>query len=384
MRRYLMLVCVAVAVVLGGSSLAEASTGWTLQKIPVPSGSMASVLYGVSCTSASDCIAAGYSAPYVGNANLTLAVHWNGKAWSIQPTPVSSSGPYGSEFLAISCTSATSCMAVGSDSTTYGSTPLAEQWNGSTWTVQSVPLPPGAAEVYAEFFGVSCVSPADCTAVGYYNKQEESHPDLHRQVPLAEHWNGTSWAPQSAIVPRENIFSTLNAVSCASATACTAVGYVDNGSVDNQMVAEYWNGTTWVIQHTPGPFKLPGGTLNGVSCVSVSDCIAVGQAMTTKGVAESLVLAWNGTTWAIQHVPNPPGFMNSTFNGISCSSATDCTAAGNYNGPSEEAPLAEHWNGTKWVIQITPNSADGASFSGISCGTATTCTAVGGSVAEHN
>ena len=47
----------------------------------------------------------------------------------------------------------------------------------------------------------------------------------------------------------------LDSVSCSSATACTAVGEVSpsvNASGNHVTLAERWNGTTWVIQPTPG------------------------------------------------------------------------------------------------------------------------------------
>ncbi len=43
------------------------------------------------------------------------------------------------EFNSVSCTSATSCMAVGDYSDQAGSTDtsFAEQWNGTVWTVET-------------------------------------------------------------------------------------------------------------------------------------------------------------------------------------------------------------------------------------------------------
>jgi hypothetical protein len=60
---------------------------------------------------------------------------------------------------------------------------------------------------------------------------------------------------QSTPNPSGALFSELNGVSCASASACTAVGYYGisfNGFTYNEgTLAEAWNGTTWVIQPTP-------------------------------------------------------------------------------------------------------------------------------------
>jgi hypothetical protein len=68
-----------------------------------------------------------------------------------------------------------------------------------------------------------------------------------------------------------------------------------------------------------------------------------------------LVEAWNGKTWNIQQAVDPVSYFSS-FYGVSCRSATLCTAVGGYDNSSGTAEtLAESWNGTHWKIQITPN-----------------------------
>ena len=75
-------------------------------------------------------------------------------------------------------------------------------------------------------------------------------------------------------------FSFLTAVSCASSSACSAVGGYGNSSGTQVALAERWDGTSWVIQPTP---RLPGGAsllfgLTGVACTSATGCTAVGLA----------------------------------------------------------------------------------------------------------
>jgi hypothetical protein len=57
----------------------------------------------------------------------------------------------------------------------------------------------------------------------------------------------------------------------------------------------------------------------------------------------TLVEHWNGSKWSVQATPNPSSASSSQLEGISCTSATRCTAAGLYtisSGPS--FTLAEH------------------------------------------
>jgi hypothetical protein len=123
----------------------------------------------------------------------------------------------------------------------------------------------------------------------------------------------------------------------------------------------------WAIQPTPNT----GGwvrSLFGVSCTTATACTAVGR----SGGA-TLAERWKGTAWAIQTTPNPTGAMYSALSGVSCTAANACTAVG-YSGG---ATLAERWNGTAWSIQPTPNAGVASFLYGVSCTTGTACTAVG-------
>ena len=82
--------------------------------------------------------------------------------------------------------------------------------------------------------------------------------------------------------------------TCASASACTAFG----SSHDQQTFAERWNGTRWTIQPTPtapSTLDLNEGEF-GVSCPSASTCTAVGSyRLNSQGFnAETLAERWNG------------------------------------------------------------------------------------------
>src|SRR5262249_26292539 len=139
-------------------------------------------------------------------------------------------------------------------------------------------------------------------------------------------------------------------------------------------LAERWNGTRWTIQGTPNPPQ-GGGELNGVACTSASACTAAGNSN-----AGNLAERWNGHTWSIQPTPNPPPAQFTFLNTMACATAPACPRAGAYITPSGAfQPLAERWNGTSWAIQPTPRLAGGAMglLIGVACTSATGCTAVG-------
>lgn len=163
------------------SGRASAGTGgWAIQPTPNPLTSQGQ-LAAVSCTSPSTCIAVGGRQDRAG-AGVTLAESWNGTAWSVLKTP-NPSGANRSSLVGVSCTSATFCIAVGT--TDSGSSTLAEAWNGTSWSIRQTPSVPGA-----QFNGVSCTTPTACTIVGF-------NVSGTARYALAERWNGTSWSVQS-------------------------------------------------------------------------------------------------------------------------------------------------------------------------------------------
>src|SRR5581483_4697048 len=103
---------------------------------------------------------------------------------------------------------------------------------------------------------------SDCWAVGdYYGT------DLLAQT-LIEHWDGTSWA----IVSSPNISTAdhnfLLGVTCVSASDCWAVGYYANDNFLPQTLVERWDGTSWAIVSSPNTSTTEPNLLIGVTCVS--------------------------------------------------------------------------------------------------------------------
>ena len=108
----------------------------------------------------------------------------------------------------------------------------------------------------------------------------------------------------------------------------------------------HWNGTRWRSQAISGQFTKP--PLTGVSCSSATACTAVGgQDAPAQGLAER----WDGRTWSLQHLRLPATAHAITMTAVSCPAANACTAVG-FAGT---LTLAEHWNGHSWAIQTTQN-----------------------------
>ncbi|MBV9535848.1 MAG: hypothetical protein JO321_10605 [Solirubrobacterales bacterium] len=106
------------------------------------------------------------------------------------------------------------------------------------------------------------------------------------------------------------------------------MGDYGNSAGTDVTLVERWNGTKWAIQKTPKPAGAFARALIGVSCTSARACTAVGDYGNSAGTDVTLVERWNGTKWAIQKTPNPVGAIESSLEGVSCTSARACTAVG--------------------------------------------------------
>src|SRR3984957_21042906 len=158
----------------------------------------------------------------IGQAASPAVAAWAGRpesAWSIERTPEAVVANGGR--AADACPGPGRCVAVGSSATGAGTSALAESWNGTTWSIQHVPMPPGGT--HSALDAVSCSSASACTAVGSYTS------NLGDQVTLAERWNGSAWSVQSTPGPSGATRSILAGVSCGSATSCVAVGGYEGG-----------------------------------------------------------------------------------------------------------------------------------------------------------
>jgi len=196
--------CMAVG---GGLIEQWNGTSWSMIGSPVSGAN----LLAISCESSALCMAVG------SQNNQTLAEQWDGTGWSQLPTP--SEGSQAS-FSGVSCPTATFCVAVGG---AYGApngspeTYIAD-WTGASWN--AVPSPdPGTSEGYPcaqrhacedALYGVSCFSANACLAVGGPYQA------------IAESWDGSSWSVQPAPNPVNG--DELSGVACTGPSSCLVVG----------------------------------------------------------------------------------------------------------------------------------------------------------------
>jgi hypothetical protein len=221
----------------------------------------------VSCASTTFCMAVGsYGVP--GGPPRTLAESWNGTAWTFLAPP---SGEEGLNYLnGVSCTSSTSCTAIG----TNAGKAVALRWNGSVWS--SLGTPNAGSNTFGD---ISCIAANACVAeLGHSAK--------------AESWDGTSWTAYTVPTPTGGSAPSLDGVGCYLAKTgkieCFAVGSYTK-ETKTLSLAELYKGGSWSVVSTPNLAK--GGLLNSVSCepgASSITCAAVGYYREHVGAIETM------------------------------------------------------------------------------------------------
>lgn len=270
----------------------------------------------ISCVSSTFCMSVGAVGDKDQPTGTVPADVWNGSTWTQTglPVPMSGSPPTPAQPESVSCSSATSCLAVGAIPPQHGIQPkqgvFVDRWDGSTWSAFQAP-------VTKEGDGhVDCLSSDACIVVG-----------SNDGTPLTVEWNGTSWStmPNTAVG-----VDYLDSVSCAEASSCMAVGWTLNGT----LASERWDGSEWsdvpIANEVVGDV---GEALTDISCPTLSSCVAVGwhgvQITPTSGGEAPIVDSWDGSAWS--EVPLPVALVpqiNDNLYGVDCVTPGQCIAVG--------------------------------------------------------
>lgn len=338
--------CVAVGVSrTSDTPIAELWNGkaWS-QLAPVePADAGLAMLNGISCAGTANCMAVGQAEIVDGGipSFQPLAESWNGKAWTLLPSPAVPIG-----LSAVSCPTASVCVAVGAGPLPASSI-VSAVWNGSSWTTLKTP---GPVPVHGGLFkpnltGVSCTSATSCMAVG-------PGPANVGIRPFAERWSGgSSWHLVLMPNPSSDV---LAGISCSGPARCMAVGGGSGLSAFTSF-AVAWDGKSWRVLRTGQVDQLMG-----VSCASVSHCLITGGYLDPADVTRTLAESWNGRTVRLL---SPHG-LRGLLDVVSCLSTTFCMAA--------DGSTTATWNGKRWAWSDT---GTGISISMLSCASKRFCAA---------
>ena len=188
---------------------------------------------------------------------------------------------------------------------------------------------------------------------------------------------GNGWRSVPSPNPDPNAINTrdyLQGVSCVSVSWCSAVGYYGGGH--DVTLAEVWDGTSWAIVASANPSNLDSH-LHGVSCLAEQvvrggrrhrDAARPNRPSSRPGTAHP------GRSFRARTTTRSRSVLQS----VSCPSTTTCTAVGYSWINGIYSTLTESWDGLHWSIVRSPNIPGRNNLlQGVSCPSTSSCIAVG-------
>lgn len=392
MKRFAgMALCLIVAATALLTTGAQAAT-WTLNSVPLPSKGKEATARGVSCAS-TFCASVGD--------------YWNGSEWGASGDELEEPGAWKSaevfanvkegkngDLRGVSCWKSEeegaepACRAAGAYGTSGGvGTPLVEaRLEGQTkWEQQTAGKSPGNRP---EFRGISCISAGTyCLAVGQFDAS-----GFVDEAAFAQEWNSANWIELSAPEnPGNREHGHLTSVSCRSKTFCMAAGGWGREVLGKEVIqagSMTYNKTEkkWTAIEAEEPATAENGDFYAIACTSTTFCMAVGNwkenpELKTGGPTRILADIWNGTKWTVSLSSGPASINEGTLRGVSCPSAEECEAVGDYINATtlKEEPLAYVYKEKKWERQTVeaPSGATASALEAVSCKEAKKCQATG-------
>lgn len=263
----------------------------------VPGAAIASAysnLNGIAALSSTDVWAAG--SYRTKNGDKTLIEHWDGKTWSHVTTPGYA------DLASISVISDTDIWAAGTLAQSGQiAMPFLLHWDGTSWSVVPPAQPNGIQGGF--FSSISASADTNAWASGGYWDGTNVHY-------LTERWDGSMWsvvsvpgtiqgsipshiASASSIPQSGGPYHQLNGIAVISPTDVWSVG----GSTDNKGIIHtyiiHWNGTIWSVVSSPNvPHEF--NALMGITAVAHAGQLwATGFALNSQGVAIALTLLYS-------------------------------------------------------------------------------------------
>jgi hypothetical protein len=292
----------------------------------------------------------------------------------------------------VTCTTTGACVAVGQYAVPHGFAPFVDVGRHGTWADTVVSLPAGASTKApnGELSGVSCSSSTSCIAVGSYTDA------AGHQLPLLVSEAGGAWTSVPVALPAGADTATpddaLVSVSCTSSPSCAAVGsYAPSKDHEDPLVVQRTSGTWSAVATSLPPdadTATPDAELSAVDCTSDGSCTGVGSYLDAGGNEKALMETGTLGTWSEVTVPLPADASVATpvddLDTVVCTSGLSCVAAGSYDdeGGNQRALLDEEVSGSWSNVPVTLPEDAGTSptldvLNAASCASSGNCVAVG-------
>jgi hypothetical protein len=301
--------------------------GWHVTESLLPPTSPTAI----SCPTATTCIAVGWNSGYASYPSEIWLTSNGGTTWSSQVAPLGTG-----DLNGIACASASNCVAVGYDYLNGAGTIITSSDGGRNWSVESSPIQATSLN------GVACPSVSVCFATG---------SSLIRTTN-----EGKSWT----VLPTPAGMNSFDGIACPSVSSCLV------GAGGTQSIVTSDEGSSWQVDTLP----TGGGYIVGISCPATEACFAA----TSQGNVD--LTTDGGGVWNVESGLPDVGTLTS----ISCSSELSCIAVGKTSTYSTGSIVRSTDGGARWTNQAFPAGA--VELTGVKCPTSSKCLAVGSTSSE--
>lgn len=278
------------------------ANAWTELEHPRPGGGADTFLNDVVVPAANDVWAVGYTFNVVGGALefRTYGQHCVDGVCTRANLPNREGAPATNFLYGIGAFSPDDMWTVGySRNPGQISVTLAIRYDRGTWRIVDTPNPAGS--VSNVLYSVAHLGPDNAIAVGSY----QDGPSFEER-PMAMHWDGTAWSLLSVpAVPGCTTQATLYDVAAVGSATVMAGTCLDTAGADAGFILSRTAGGAWRVQVSPLDGVLPtASTLQSLAFVPGSGIWAVGTSNDfSLGTTRGITIRSSGGAWA--QVPMP-------------------------------------------------------------------------------
>jgi hypothetical protein len=294
----------------GATVIAATTNGGTTWKAQTVSGGSTPQLSGVSCPTATECMAVGSNGASLPGSGVVITTGDAGATWTAVASPANALA-----VLSVTCASPTDCTAVVSDGTSTWAAHSSDF--GQSWQ-QEGNLP----STFQPENDLTCIAGGICLDAGYVPTSNS-----HGQGAVAVSADGgQTWA--LAAVPSGT--GVLQSTACPSTTICLAAGTTGTTVSDvvpakGELLRSTDGGHTWVQSAAPVPVE----DVYGMACPSAQQCAMVGTfwfGLPEVGVGSVAQSIDAGSTFR----SSPTSYTPITLTAVACPSASRCIAVGGH------------------------------------------------------
>lgn len=240
-------------------------------------------------------------------------------------------------------------------------TPVAMHWDGTAWMLVPTPIPsPGVGSANCGLDAVKMIAPNDVWAGGWQYKQDAAGyvgPHL-----FVIHWDGSQWTEVPTPMPATQGLQGgsgefIHGIDAAAPNDIWFVGeWMEALQGIRPALAMHWDGSNFTRFDTP-LMHAKGDSLEAVAVIAPNDVWAVGGCKTSASGPNAYILHWDGSSWTLQTTATP-GIL-SRLRDVKAIASNDVWACGETFVNNAYRTWFIHYDGSNWTEFMSPTGGAG-------------------------